>query len=202
MNSEELTNVEIVLYALYLLGGTKKKVFTEDIAKKSFELAQLRFCWRRYPEYPDIEPARKALMDARNQRHLITGRAGEATSLKSSDGWIFSPEGILWLEKNKIHITNAIGKKEQSIINRTELSRKLNDLESSIAYKKFLKDNACSGIKLYEFTDFLNVNLDTPSSIIRDRIDTIRVIAATGKRNKLLNFVNQCEKQFVSLLNT
>lgn len=201
MSREELTNVEIALYALYLLGGTKKKVFTEDIAKKSFELAQTAFCWRRYPEYPDIEPARKALMDARNQRHLISGRAGEATSLKSSDGWIFSPEGILWLEKNKTHIINSIGKKEQST-NRIELFRKLNDLESSIAYKKFLKDNTCSGIKLYEFTDFLNVNLDTPSSIIRDRIDTIRVIAATWKRNKLLNFVNQCKKQFVNLLNT
>lgn len=201
MNNEELTNVEIVLYALYLLGGTKKKIFTEDIAKKSFELAPSRFSWRRYPQYPDIEPTRRILITARDEKRLITGRAGEATSLKSSDGWIFSPEGILWLEKNKTLITKALGKKEQSV-NRTELSKKLNDLESSIAYKKFLRDNTCFSIKLYEFTDFLNVNLDTPSSIIRDRIDTIRVIAATGKRNKLLNFVNQCEKQFVNLQDT
>lgn len=201
MSSEELTNVDVVLYSLYLLGGTRKKIFTEDIAKKSFELAHLRFSWRRYPQYPDIEPARKSLMEARNQRTLITGRAGEVKGLKPSDGWIFSPEGISWLEKNKTRIAKALGQKQRPI-NRTELSKKLFELESSIAYKKFLKENTCLNIKPYEFTDFLNVSLDTPSSIICDRIDRIRVLAATEKKHKLLNFVDQCEKQFARLLNT
>lgn len=200
MSNEELTNVDIVLYVLYLLGGTRGKVFTEDIAKKSFELASSRFSWRRYPKYPDIEPARKALMEARNQRRLITGRAGEVKGLKPSDGWIFSPEGILWLEKNKTRIAKASGKK-QTPINRTELSKKLSELESLSAYKKFLRDNNCFNIKPYEFTDFLNASLDTPSSILHDRIDRIRAIAATGKKEKLLDFIEKCEKQFSSLLN-
>lgn len=199
MSNEELTNVEIVLYALYLLGGTKKKIFTEDIAKKSFELAPSRFSWRKYPDYPDIEPARKSLMEARNQKKLITGRAGEVKGLKPSDGWIFSPEGILWLEKNRTLIAKALGKKQKPT-NRTDLSKKLLEIESSIAYKKFLKENKCLNIKPYEFTDFLNVSLDTPSSIIRDRIDRIRVLAATGKKRKLLDFIDQCEKHFSNLI--
>lgn len=74
MSNEDLSNMDVVLYVLYLLSETKKKVFTEDIAKKSFELAPSRFSWRKYPNYPDIEPARKALMEARNQKELITGR--------------------------------------------------------------------------------------------------------------------------------
>ena len=200
MSNEELTNVDVVLYALYLLDGTRKKVFTEDIAKKDFELVPLRFSWRRYPEYPDIEPTRKALMEARNQKTLITGRAGEVKGLKPSDGWIFSPKGILWLEKNKARIVKALGNKQKPI-NRTELSKKLSELESSVAYMRFLKDNVCFNIKPYEFTDFLNVSLDTPSFILHDRIDRIRAIAATGKREKLLDFIEKCEKQFSSLLN-
>lgn len=200
MSNEDLTNADVVLYVLYLLGGTRKKVFTEDIAKKSFELVPPRFSWRRYPEYPDIEPARKALMEARNQKTLITGRAGEVKGLKPSDGWIFSPKGILWLEKNKTRIAKALGKKQKPI-NRTELSKKLSELESSTAYKRFLKDNGCFNIKHYEFTDFLNVSLDTPAFILHDRIDRIRAIAATGKREKLLDFIDRCEKQFSSLLN-
>lgn len=202
MSNEELTNVEIVLYALYLLGGAKKKIFTEDIAKKSFELAPSRFSWRRYPQYPDIEPTRRILITARDEKRLITGRAGEVKGLKPSDGWIFSPEGILWLEKNKTRIAKALGQKQGPIRNRTESSKKIFGLESSIAYKKFLKENTCLNIKPYEFTDFLNVSLDTPSSIIRDRIDTIRVLAAREKKQKLSDFIDQCEKQFSSLSNT
>ncbi|HXK38777.1 MAG TPA: hypothetical protein VJ043_01670, partial [Candidatus Paceibacterota bacterium] len=64
MIREELTNVDIVLYALYLLKGATKKVPTETIAIKSFELARSRFSWRLYPKYPDIEAVRIALFDA------------------------------------------------------------------------------------------------------------------------------------------
>lgn len=200
MSNEDLTNMDVVLYALYLLSGTKKKVFTEDIAKKSFELAPSRFSWRRYPEYPDIEPARRILISTREERKLVTGRSGEVKGLKPSDGWIFSPEGILWIEKNKSRIARTFGSNPRPV-DRSDLSRKLNELEKSAAYKKFLSDGECKNIKPYEFTDFLNASLDTPPSILKDRIDKINALAATDKRQGLLDFINKCEKHFSSLLN-
>ncbi|MBI3984771.1 MAG: hypothetical protein HY344_02400 [Candidatus Levybacteria bacterium] len=200
MSNEELTNVDIVLYSLYLLGGSRRKIFTEDIAKKCFELAQDRFSWRRYPEYPDIEPARKSLMEARNQKDLISGRAGEVKGTKPSDGWIFSPEGVFWIEKNKSRIEKALGKKQKPI-KRTELSKKIAELESSSAFLEFLKEKTCNNIKAYEFTDFLNVSLDTPSSVIKSRIQTVKALAASEKREKLLTFIALCEKNFSKLIN-
>ncbi len=200
MSNEDLTNVDVVLYVLNLLGGMRKKVFTEDIAKKSFELVPSRFSWRRYTDYPDIEPARKALMEARNQKGLITGRAGEVKGIKPSDGWIFSPKGVLWIEKNKFKIARALGDNPKPV-DRNDLSRKLNELEKSSAYKKFLRVGGCMDIKPYEFTDFLNASLDTPSPILKDRIDKINALAATGKKQKLLDFISECEKHFSGLLN-
>src|SRR3989344_55280 len=150
MSNEDLTNMDVVLYALYLLSGTKKKVFTEDVVKKSFELAPTRFSWRRYPEYPDIEPARRILIFARDVKKLVTGRSGEVKGLKPSDGWIFSPEGILWIEKNKSKIARALGDNPKPV-DRTDLSRKLNEFEKSVAYKKFLNDGDCKNIKPHEF---------------------------------------------------
>lgn len=201
MSNEELTNVDIVLYSLYLLGGSRRKIFTEDIAKKCFELAQDRFSWRRYPEYPDIEPTRKSLMEARNQKGLISGRAGEVKGTKPSDGWIFSPEGVLWIEKNKSRIERAFGKKQKPI-KRTEFSKKIAELESSNAFLKFLKEKTCNNIKAYEFTDFLNVSLDTPPSVIKSRIQTVKALAASEKREKLLTFIALCEKSFSKLINS
>lgn len=195
MKKGDLTNVDIVLYALFLLDGTKTKVFTEDIALKSFKLVPDRFSWRKYPKYPDIEPTRKSLMEARNQKKLITGRAGEVKGEKPSDGWIFLPEGIQWMEKNKSRIALVL-KVNPKRIDRTDLSVKLNKLEASTAYKKFLKYKNCKTIKSYEFTDFLNVSLDTPPFIVKSRIDKISALAATGKNPMLLNFINECKKHF------
>lgn len=199
MSNEDLTNMDVVLYALYLLDGSKKKVFTEDIVLKSFELTPSRFSWRRYPKYPDIEPARRILISARDEKQLITGRSGEVKGLKPSDGWIFSPDGILWIEKNKSRIAQYLDINPKPV-NRTDVSRKLNELENSTAYKKFLKYKRCTDIKPYEFTDFLNASLDTPPSILRDRIDKISALAATGKNKKLLNFISECKKHFIGLL--
>jgi len=196
-----LTNIDIVLYALSLLGGATKKVPSENIAIKSFELEPSRFSWRLYPQYPDIEAVRISLFDARKRKNgnLVSGRYGKATGKKVADGWIFSPEGILWLENNQIRITRALGSSE-SPIKRTEISKKLNELESSVAFRKYIKDGSCSNIKTYEFTDFLNASLDTPASILRDRIAKVRALSASGKKQKLLDFVELCEKYFSGLL--
>lgn len=45
-----LPNHEIVTLAVYLLGGERQRVDTEDIAVKANELASGRFTWRKYPD--------------------------------------------------------------------------------------------------------------------------------------------------------
>lgn len=198
MSKGELTIMDVVLYALYLLGGTKKKIFTEDIAKKSFDLSPSQFSWKRYPKIPDIEPARRNLISARDEKELVKGRAGEVKGLKPSDGWIFSPKGISWIEKNKSRIAKVLGKKEPE--DRTDISQKLNEMEKLTAYKTFVRDGDCRNIRPYEFTDFLNASLDTPSTILRDRVDKIKAQAKSEKRQGLLDFMNRCEEHFSSLL--
>lgn len=201
MSEQPLSNSDIVLYSLSLLDGTTKKVASETIAIKSFELEPSRFSWRLYPQYPDIEAVRIALFDARKGKNgsLVVGRYGKATGKKVADGWIFSPEGIVWLENNRARIARALGS-NQAPVKRTEVSKKLGDLESSTAFKKYAKENSCSSVQLYEFTDFLNASLDTPSSILRDKIAKIRALAATGKNQKILDFIEQCEKRFSTTL--
>jgi hypothetical protein len=46
MSDSELTNIDIALYALYDLGGHEKKVHTEEVAYRAYELAEERFGWR------------------------------------------------------------------------------------------------------------------------------------------------------------
>ena len=67
-SNKPVTNVEVVVLALGRLGGTTKKVFSEEIAVEAHGLAAGRFSWRleQYRErgWPDKYIVKTALEDA------------------------------------------------------------------------------------------------------------------------------------------
>ncbi len=67
-NEESLSNIDIVVYALYALGGWRERIHTEDIALKCYEIAPSKFSWVKYPQYPDNHTAYLSLGDAK-KRH-------------------------------------------------------------------------------------------------------------------------------------
>ena len=69
--SIELSNIDIAVYALYLLGGWRDRIHTEDIALKCFELAPSKFSWVKYPEYPDNNTAYLSLGDAKKTKYGV-----------------------------------------------------------------------------------------------------------------------------------
>jgi len=75
---DKLSDKDIVLYALYLLGGWQKRIHTEDIAFKCFQLAPSKFSWVKYPHFPDLAPARFALESVKRPKYglLVKGESG------------------------------------------------------------------------------------------------------------------------------
>lgn len=64
--AKPLNNVEIVTFAVYLLGGHSGHVDNEDVAKKAYELAPSRFRWKKYPDQIAIKHVERRLIDAQN----------------------------------------------------------------------------------------------------------------------------------------
>jgi hypothetical protein len=89
----ELANHEVVTLAVYLLGGDRHPVDTEDVAKKANEMAPGRFTWRKYKDQINLETVRVYLSDAKKTakgRYLIgSGNAG----------WTLSEEGLVFARK-------------------------------------------------------------------------------------------------------
>jgi hypothetical protein len=54
---EDIVNKDIVLFALYELGGAREPVHTEDVAHKVFQypLGRQKYRWEKYEEFPDKE---------------------------------------------------------------------------------------------------------------------------------------------------
>ena len=100
-SAHELSNIEVVVVAVYALGGDQSPVDTEDVAMKANELAPGRFAWRKYPNQVDLEPVRKRLSDALKPEHgnLLAGGV--------TKGWHLTPAGLAWASRNAHRVAAA-----------------------------------------------------------------------------------------------
>jgi len=86
-----LTQTELVTWAVYLLGGSQKRVDTEDVAVKVFSLARQRFSWRKYPDQINLELVRVYLSAAKDAEH------GEMLVGSGRTGWSLTRKGLMWV---------------------------------------------------------------------------------------------------------
>ena len=94
-SKNSLTNnarqLDVVVLAVYLLGGDKKAIDTEDIAVKSHELSPGMFSWQKFPDQINLEIVRVQLSNAKKQQ------CGELISGSGREGWRLSSNGVDWI---------------------------------------------------------------------------------------------------------
>ena len=85
--TDDLTNWQIALLALYTLGGATSRQHGEDVALKCYEMAPRRFSWEKY-KYPHLELVRSALRDAKKEKHgvMVSGAALPSGSCTTRTG--------------------------------------------------------------------------------------------------------------------
>ncbi len=88
--SDKLSNHEIVVVAVFLLGGDARHVDTEDIAVKANEIAPGRFVWRKYSDQINIETVRKRLWDAMREDK------GAFLIGSEKEGWMLTERGLVF----------------------------------------------------------------------------------------------------------
>jgi len=86
--NRELANHEVVTLAVYLLGGEREPVDTEDIAKKADAIAPGRFTWRKYKDQINLEIIRVYLSDAKKKAK------GQYLIGSGNTGWSLSEGGV------------------------------------------------------------------------------------------------------------
>lgn len=198
---EKVSDKDIVLYALYLLGGWQERVHTEEVALKCYQLAPSKFSWVKYPEYPDPAPARFALETAKRPRYgaLVKGESERKRTVKSVGGWMLTAEGIKWIKVNKLRIEQYLGK-HRPTGDRLPMDRKLKELLGSAAFKKFKDYGEQAEISHAEFTESLVCTVNARSEVLKDRLEQLYSIAEKLERKEIKNYVDFCRGRFASLL--
>src|SRR5437660_4246482 len=97
---DKLRHTELVTWAVYLLGGDQRRIDTEDVAVKSFQLAPHRLAWRKYPEQINLELVRVYLSNAKKAEHgsLLTG--------SGRTGWSLTQKGLMWIRSSGTKLSN------------------------------------------------------------------------------------------------
>jgi len=198
---DKLSDIDIVVFALYLLDGWQKRVHTEDIALKCYELAPNRFSWVKYPQYPDLRTAYFALGDAKKQKYgaLVKGESERKKTIKSIGGWMLTASGIHWIKINTARIEKYLDR-QTPIGARLPGDRKLKELLGSAAFKKFTGLGEQAEISHAEFAESLICTVNTGAEVLNDRLEQLYSIAEKLKREEVKNYVNFCRKKFELLL--
>lgn len=127
--NRELANHEIVTIAVYLLGGEREPVDTEDVAKKANELAPGRFTWRKYKDQINLEVVRVYLSDAKKKAK------GAYLIGLGNTGWTLSEAGLAFVRAN-VGAVETLGPREAVGQDRVRLQRERARLMSTDAYAK------------------------------------------------------------------
>lgn len=183
--TSELTNWELFVWSLWLLGGAAEKVDVEDVFIKCFELAPNRFAWRSRPDLPDYKKCSKALRDAEARRPSLL--------LKTSDGFKrqLTVEGQEWIRKNEDRMrTEVHGGKTISEPRTRPRLRMLSEVEKSDVYGDWSSRGTLPEEK-WKVAELLRCSPDSDRRIWRDRLQVLRAAASGTERVQVLRFLDE-----------
>jgi hypothetical protein len=206
MEKDELSNVDIALFALFSLGGATKKIHTEYVAWKAYQLAPERFSWRlqefRDRGFPDKTPVRFSLEQAKKKSHgsLVKGRAGGDAGGNESEGWILTTKGIDWLRQNEPRISELLKVKKSASLHPREVTRFLRKIKREIAFNIYLKDGNLDNVSLYMITDLLGCTPDASKKIISDKFDRYFNTAKICGDKRVINFLTEFKEKYSSFI--
>lgn len=197
----EITNKDLVLFALYELGGAEKPVHTEDVAAEVFRypLGKQRYRWERYAEYPDKERMTRELRRLKNMKgtSFVKGHVNIGSKKDRLDGWTLTAAGVDRVRLIEKQIATALGEVigTHSKYREDELRRRI---ASSSCYKTYLNDPTMRAVKDHAFTDMLYCLPDAPSERVRAAYDRVLANAKAVGAKDLIEFLRAARKRFAS----
>jgi len=204
MIEKELSNMDVALYALFKLGGSTKRIHTEEIAWESYQLAKERFSWRlikfREKGFPDKTPVRFALEQAKKSENgqLISGRAGGDAG-GELEGWTFTPNGIKWLRANEERISRSLKHNTLNVPKR-EAERFVKRINSDPLFITYQNNRNLNDTTIYMFADMLVCAPDASKNIFKKKFDQLSSNAELVENREISEFLKKCKEKFSDFL--
>ena len=191
-----------MVYALFLLGGDAKRIHTEDIALKAFELFPHSFSWAKHTKYPDKDIVRVALTDSRKEQYgaLVEGRSGQTKGqtsrtkrLPSKDGWILTERGVAWVSDNIRQLSEAF---ESVTSQRQQVLIRLKRLRQHRIFLVYLDEGESFSPSIGDLADFLQCRVDASPEIWDKRFSNLLNLVLTAHQPDFRDFLEICRDAY------
>lgn len=181
---DNLSDAVLLALACYSLGGSKKKLHSEDIMAHAFDWDKERFCWtlNKYKKFPDNEKLRKALFAARTKK-LVVGAYARKEIMK--DGWVLTSDGIelcsslehlISVKKSKVSLSQQ-DKKLLNMFKKNKLLQKIDDDDFSIFHLAEAIDTSPTNIPL-----------------MRNKLEKINKLATIDESSNVLEIIKKIKE--------
>lgn len=199
-NTQAITNKDLVLFALFEVGGAERYVNTEHVAEKVFgyPLGRQRYRWEHY-DYPDKERVARELRRLKRAKGkpFVKGHVNIGSQKDRLDGWMLTAAGVDRIKSIENHVVTIVGKATGTHPKYAEeaLRRRIT---GTSCYKIYLNDPIMREAKDHIFTDMLYCLPDAPSEKVRSAYDQILANAKAVGATDLIEFLEAARKRFES----
>jgi hypothetical protein len=178
-----------------------RRVPTEDIAVKCFDIKPDNFSWIKYPKYPDKDIARSALVDARKKKNgvLVSGRTGRGIgqynrtkSNPRADGWELTKDGAKWITENESRIIKKMALTHN--YNRQESLRLVLRYRNNELFKTYMRDMKNFQPSVGLMAELFRCRVDADKRTWDKRFQFAMNLAQLNKDDDLSGFVNVCRE--------
>ena len=191
-------NPELLIWALFLLGGSDNFVDVEELFIKSFELAPARLSWRTRQDIPDYKKCSKALQEIEDKKrslhsHLFEKQGSYKRKLSSA--------GVVWATKYSAVLGALYSDGIVPSAAIQEDSRTLRTITESKTFQNYLASEDAI-LNLYEISDLFRCLPDADEAIWKQRFDRVRNAAVRNGQTRVITFVEQCASAIWAKENT
>ena len=194
-----ISNKDLVLFALYRLGGAERTVHTEDIAAEVFRhpLGRQTYSWERYTQYPDKERVARELRRLKKSKEapMVEGHVNVGAKSDRIDGWRLTSAGV---ERVKAIEARVLGAAELSgpYPHRYSVHSLRGRISSSSCYRMYLTDAELRQAVDHDFTDMLYCLPDAPDSAVRTAHERLMANARAVNATDLVVFLEAARRRF------
>jgi len=200
--TDRIVNKDIILFALYELGGMTEPKHTEDIAHQVFKypLGRQKYKWERY-DYPDKERIARELrwLKSWKGKSYVKGHVNIGARKDRIDGWLLTSDGVERIKNIEEEIRKVLSTDtgSQSV---WEVERVRKRITSTNCYRTYGEDSELANASDQDFTDMLYCLPDAPIEKIRSAFDSLLAEAIAVEASDLVEFLEAAKKRFRRLI--
>lgn len=186
--ADAATNAELLLYAIWQVGGSGEFVDIERVYEEAWRVAPTRFGWRSRPypsDYVADRALRSILRDQTLSVRVLVAQNRQALQLTA--------EGVVWVSEN-LHRFRRSPEDTGASARGRGAQRHLVALESNELARDYAQGGEVSAGRA-QFADLLRLTPDADSRAWRERLESYRSAAERAQREVVLRFCERLEAE-------